>query len=313
VTTEAGDAYGLPMASREPHALGFERVDDHPHVPVLLDTMGQTARWQATIGLRAWEREQLHLTGGQRLLDIGCGLGEAALALADDLSDHGEVVGVDRSSEMLRAARERVGGVRCQVRFTLGEACALDEPDDSYDVVRCERTLQWITNPLVAIAEMARVVRPGGLVSLIDTDWSTFSIDVGDDDVARRVRLAMQNERGRPSNIGARLPELAAAAGLDVLARTHATQVWTEWDPDVARAPDGCFSIESLADDLVATGQLDATDRDRFVAVIHDGARRGQFSMALTMHAVVAAAPAARADRDQGVSSSRGGRGFSGR
>jgi hypothetical protein len=55
--------------------------------------------------------------------------------------------------------------------------------------------------------------------------------------------------------------------------------------------------MESLADDLVDTDELASRDRDRFVAIIHDGARRGRFSMALTMHAVVAAAPADK-DRD---------------
>jgi hypothetical protein len=39
---------------------------------------------------------------------------------------------------------------------------------------------------------MTRVLRPGGLVSLVDTDWSTFEIDVGDDDLATRVREAMR-------------------------------------------------------------------------------------------------------------------------
>ena len=48
-------------------ALGYERVDDDPNVSVLLETMGATGRWEATLRLRAWEREQLNLTPGQRL------------------------------------------------------------------------------------------------------------------------------------------------------------------------------------------------------------------------------------------------------
>src|SRR3712207_9480503 len=52
----------------------------------------------------------------------------------------------------------------------------------SFDAVRCERTLQWLRHPEAAVAEMARVMCAGGLLSLIDSDWTTFSIDVGDDD-----------------------------------------------------------------------------------------------------------------------------------
>ena len=257
------------MEAEETHGLGYERVDDDPNVAVLLATMDTTAGWEATRRLRAWERQQLSLHDGQRLLDVGCGLGDAALALAADLGVEGEVVGVDASAEMIAGARSRAHAARCRMRFAVGDACALDEPDDSFDVVRSERTLQWLTNPEAAVAEMARVLRPGGLVSLVDTDWSTFEIDVGDDDLATRVREAMRTERGRPSNIGRRLADLVQDFGCELVAQTTATQNWNAWDPDESPAPEGCFSMSSLADDLVDTGQLEVGDREWFVSTIH--------------------------------------------
>ncbi len=279
------------MASDDTHSLGYHEVDDHPNVPVLVATMDSTARWEAVRQLRSWERLELGLVAGQRLLDVGCGLGEAALALAVDLGDDGEIVGVDVSEEMLRVAQSKAGAARCRVHFTVGDACSLTEPDDSFDAVRSERTLQWLTDPAAAIAEMARVVRPGGRVSLIDTDWSTLAIEIGDDDLAAKVRNAMRIERGRPSNIGRRLHELASDAGLTPVARTEATHRWTTWNPDESPAPDGCFSMPSLADDLVDKDQLAPTERDQLVAKIHQAARENRFSMSLTMYAVVAAAP----------------------
>lgn len=93
------------MSKRETHGLGYGRVDDDPNVSVLLGTMGATARWDATIRLRAWERAQLSLTAGQRLLDVGCGLGDAGLMLAADLSGEGELVGIDASAEMIAGAQ----------------------------------------------------------------------------------------------------------------------------------------------------------------------------------------------------------------
>ncbi len=279
------------MASGDTHGLGYERVDGDPNVSVLRAAMDATAEWGATRRIRAWEREHLRLGGDQRLLDVGCGLGEAALALAEDLGQDGEVVGVDSSAEMLRVARQKVSAAKCRVRFTVGEACALDEPDDCFHVVRCERTLQWLANPDDAVAEMARVVRPGGRVSLIDTDWSTFAIDVGDDDLSGRVRETMRIERRRPSLVGGRLHDLVRSAGLAAFAEMKATHTWDSWNPDESPAPDGCFSMQSLADDLINAEQLTLADREEFVSTIHHAARRGQFSMRLTMYAIVASSP----------------------
>ena len=216
-------------------------------------------------------------------------MGDAALALAEDVGDDGEVVGVDASMEMVSIAQVKGSAAKCRVRFSVGDALALDEPDGSFDAVRSERTLQWLSDPEAAVAEMGRVLRPGGRVSLIDTDWSTFAIDVGDDDLAARAREAMRTERRRPSNIGCRLPELVSAAGFELLSQTAATQAWNSWSPDESPAPSGCSSMTSLADDLVDAGQLLYADRRRFVSTIHQPARDGRFAMTLTMFAVVAA------------------------
>lgn len=279
------------MPPRDRHRLGYHRVDEDEDVEILLGTMDATSEWQATAELRRWERAHLRLAEGERLLDVGCGLGDAALALAADLGASGEIVGIDASTSMLEAARGRAAAAPCAVRFSVGDALALDEPDRSFDAARCERTLQWLADPQVAVGELARVLRPGGRVCLIDTDWSTFRLDAGDPGLASAVRDAMRTERGRPSNVGRRLGDLVRAAGLDLLAVSSATQIWTEWQPDVTPVPDGCFSMRSLAVDLVDRGQLDAAGVDGFVSAVHDAARRGDFEMSLTMFAVIARRP----------------------
>ncbi len=100
----------------------------------------------------------------------------------------------------------------------------------------------------------------------------------------------MSVERNRPSNIGSRLHELVRTAGFAQITSTAQTHTWTQWNPDESPAPDGCFSMESLADDLVDAGQLTSDERADFVSTVRGAALRHQFTMSLTMYAVVAAA-----------------------
>lgn len=282
------------MTAGDAHGLGYRQVDDSRHVAALLTAMEVTAAWESTGHLRAWERGQLRLSHGQRLLDVGCGLGEAALALADDVGSAGEVVGIDASTAMVAAARVRADAAGVAARFQVGDAARIGEPDDAFDAVRCERTLQWTPDPAAAVTEMARVLRPDGLLSLIDTDWSTFTVDVGDAGLAAIVRDAMAIERNRPSNVGRRLGALASASGLEIVATTTATHRWVDWDPDASPAPDGCFSMASLAADLVEAGHLPVEDAGRFVERVHTAARERRLDMTLTSFAVVARSPTVR-------------------
>jgi SAM-dependent methyltransferase len=271
--------------------LGFEAVDDDPDVTMLLSAMDETAQWDATKQLRAWERAQLALRPGQRLLDVGCGLGDAALAFSADLGEQGEVVGIDGSAAMLGEARRRATSATCKVRFCVGDAIALDEPDDSFDAVRCERMLQWVSDPVGAVREMARVVRPQGLVCLTDSDWSTLEFDVGNPDLSRRVRETFAVDRGRQTTVGGRLARLAESVGLVPVAETSATQVWSSWDPDRSDRPHGWAPMARTAEAMVEAGQLPRDQVPWFVEIVSEAARRGDFGMRLTMRSLTAQAP----------------------
>jgi SAM-dependent methyltransferase len=274
---------------RDRFGLGYDRVDLDDNIPFHVATMDATARWDAVRRLRAWERDHLHLGVGDRLVDVGCGLGEVAIALAADVGDTTAVVGIDASEAMLTVARNRTAGRRA--RFVLGDALALGLRDATFDAARSERTLQWVVDPPRAAAELLRVVRPGGRISLIDTDWSTFTIDVGDDTLASMIADAMRLERGRPSQVGGRLATLLAELGCIDIASTSAMEIGRRWDPDSSPAPAGFFSMRSLAEDLSDAGVVAADDVDRVVASIEDAARNDRFTIAVTMYAATGRRP----------------------
>jgi ubiquinone/menaquinone biosynthesis C-methylase UbiE len=100
--------------------------------------------------------------GDERALDVGCGAGAFALALAPFV---GEMVGVDRVPELLELARERAPA---NASFVEGDATALPFEEAAFDLVGTLRTLHHIPRPELVLAELARVTRPGGRVLVID-------------------------------------------------------------------------------------------------------------------------------------------------
>jgi SAM-dependent methyltransferase len=100
--------------------------------------------------------------GGERAVDVGTGAGTLAFALAPLVT---EVVGVDVVPELLEAARREAPA---NVTFVEGDATALPFERASFDVGGTRRTLHHIARPELVVAELARVVRPGGIVLVED-------------------------------------------------------------------------------------------------------------------------------------------------
>ena len=83
----------------------------------------------------------------------------------------GRVLGIDASAEVIE--RARASGVN-RVVFAVADACALDVRDGSFDVVHAHQVLQHLTDPVAAVAEVARVLRPDGLFAVRDSDYGGF-------------------------------------------------------------------------------------------------------------------------------------------
>jgi len=107
------------------------------------------------------------LTGAERVLDVGCGAGHTALAFAPGAA---RVEALDLTPDMLREterlARER--GLE-NLRTRLGDVESLPYESASFDVVTCRQCAHHFAHPEIAVAEIARVLAPGGLFLLLDS------------------------------------------------------------------------------------------------------------------------------------------------
>jgi ubiquinone/menaquinone biosynthesis C-methylase UbiE len=126
---------------------------------------------------------------GHRVLDVGRGPGTDTLPLARLVGPTGHVSGVDLNRAMVEHANQRAaaGGMGAWVDHRVCNAPALPFADASFDACHAERVFLHLPRPEAALAEMVRVVTPGGRIAVIDGDGATCSIDTPESDIERQI------------------------------------------------------------------------------------------------------------------------------
>jgi demethylmenaquinone methyltransferase/2-methoxy-6-polyprenyl-1,4-benzoquinol methylase len=120
---------------------------------------------------RLWRRAAVRYSGakeGDRVLDCATGTGDLALAFKRKVGASGQVVGTDFCPEMLQSAPAKASEAGLVVDFQVADALALPFPDASFDVASISFGIRNVDDPVKCLREMARVVRPGGRVVVLE-------------------------------------------------------------------------------------------------------------------------------------------------
>jgi demethylmenaquinone methyltransferase/2-methoxy-6-polyprenyl-1,4-benzoquinol methylase len=139
---------------------------------------------------RGWKAYTVLVSGaavGSRVLDVAGGTGDLALAFAKKVGDAGQVVHTDINEAMLRVGRDRLVDAGYAVPTLVCDAEKLPLPNDYFDVVTVAFGLRNMTHKELALAEMARVLKPGGKLLVLEFskvakplekayDWYSFNI-----------------------------------------------------------------------------------------------------------------------------------------
>ncbi len=125
-------------------------------------SMGQNRRWRTAM--------VEHITGTEAglVLDVACGPARVSRAIAETTSAH--VIGLDLSESMLSQGRTNVEANALEDRITLvlGRGEQLPFPDATFDALTFTYLLRYVSDPAATVAELARVVKPGGPISSLE-------------------------------------------------------------------------------------------------------------------------------------------------
>jgi ubiquinone/menaquinone biosynthesis C-methylase UbiE len=124
----------------------------------------------APLGERLFRERKFNLAGARRILDVGSGAGQIARHLLKYADATAQITCLDLSPEMLRRARQRMHSRR--PIYLAADLAELPFADESFDCITCGYVLEHLPDPRLGLAELSRVMQPGGRMLLLTTEES---------------------------------------------------------------------------------------------------------------------------------------------
>ena len=208
-------------------------------------------------------REIVGANPGETGLDVGCGAGHLACELARDVAPDGHIIAIDRSPDSISATRARVEkeGLRRRVDPQTGEATALEFSDASFDFVVATQVYCHVPDVERAIREAARVMRKGGRLVVLESDWDMCIWESANPALNHRMLEARKTRYAHPY-LPRRLHKFFCAAGLTLSGARVFPVIETKFRPDSFGAEVLITSVEHALNYGVPAADVAAWERD---------------------------------------------------
>ena len=171
----------------------------------------------------AFLKETLRPRPGNRILDVGCGIGTGEVSIGRLHLSQIQLFGVDLVFAHVKTARETTAGINQRAHFAVADGRRLPFANGAFDSTYCVAVLQHIPDTAAAVREFARVTRPGGRVVAVEPDnaarywYSSTPAGMRAFDSGTRFFAALSKARGdgADASVGPRLPTLFAREGIE--------------------------------------------------------------------------------------------------
>ncbi|CAN5423533.1 hypothetical protein BH10PSE19_BH10PSE19_00390 [soil metagenome] len=189
----------------------FSSVDQSSQADYLIASMEAHYRIESMKAIKNRSLELLSPEKGDRVLDLGCGLGFDTEALAECVGKNGYSIGIDISQRMILEAKAR--SKYQNAFYCIGDVANVCFPDNYFSGCRADRLLVSQKNVSQVLSEIRRVVRPGGKICITCLDFGTITLYPGSD---RIIKIIVEHWQRLVENpfIGRQLPSLLRQHGI---------------------------------------------------------------------------------------------------
>ena len=227
----------------------------------------------------------LQLVPGEHVLDIGTGPGLLAHDMAAAVGPEGRVCGIDASEAMVAMARKRCAG-QPWAGFQTADATKLPCTDDSFDAAVSTQVYEYVSNIPAALAELHRVLRPGGRAVILDTDYASLVIHTEQSERMARV-LAAWDEHFVHASLPRTLSQQLREAGFTLRERTAIPMFNPEFEDNTY----GKGLLSMMAAFAVGRNGVSQSEADAWFAEFAALRDRGAFFFSLNRYLFVADKP----------------------
>jgi arsenite methyltransferase len=219
----------------------------------------------------------LHARPGERILDVGCGGGWLSRRIATLVQPAGQVVAVDSANAAIELAISRSGDISTSVlRYECANARALPFGSGEFDAAVCVSMLGFCDQPAQVLAEIRRVLRPGGRVVVVSSDEDTRIYNARNRDRGRRIQRAMA-DRSQDPWIGRRLAHLLVQAGFRLVNEKVACDIEQRFAPGHA----GYALAHALRGYLITHGGIAIGEHDAWLSDLRKADWDGSYMYAV--------------------------------
>jgi len=263
-----------------------DRLDDST-LEVLVARLESRGKHPRFIAMMNDYFDAMKIPSAAAVLDLGCGTGIAARALARRKTFSGRITGVDLSPYLTAAAR-RVAqdeGLASTIEFRTGDSQHLDVPDASFDAALVHTLLSHVGDPIAVLREVARTLKPGGTVGIFDGDYASLTFGSGDPVKGKADDEALINAIVTNPRVMRQMPQLLRDTEFELIAS------FSYLVADIGKADYWALAIGSFQRLLAKAGAMTESEAQAWADALVERSERGVFFGASNYYSYVATRP----------------------